>query len=228
VLLAVAAAGAVLASDTLSGCAAPAPEGAAAPQGTVKGTVSGPGVTDFTGCVVILSGSAGTKPSALMTPVNPNGSYVITAVPPGEWIATCVPPGGTPLSAMTYNLRPGYSAGNMIKVGNSKTAEVDFSLQPAGALQVVVENRASAPVSGVYVWNYESSSRTAAGMPVATDSNGSAILTNVPLTSKVFVVDPATQVATWWKGATSWNAATVVTLPSQGAGITITAALTEG
>jgi hypothetical protein len=218
-LLAVAAAGAVAGPDTLSAAAG------AVPRATVTGLVSGPGVTDFSGCVIILSQT--NQSSALMTPVNPDGSYAITGVAHGKWAAVCVPGGGIPLGVMTYSSRPGYSAGTIIKVEDSKTVTADFALQPAGALEVIVTNRAGAPVSGAMAWSFEAGSQVPAGIPAVADSSCSATLTNVPLISKVFVIDPATSIAAWWDGAQSWSTATVVTLPAQGVGISITVALPE-
>jgi len=187
--------------------------------------VSGPGVTDFSGCVVMLEeiGGSGGK----ISPVSSGGSYKITGVPAGKWHAFCVPGGGTPLTVMTYKQKPGYNrGGTAITVAGSQTVTANFSLQPAAVLQVIVNDQSGPLGSGIYVCIYEAGSKAAAVLPALTGSDGYAVIANVPLTCKVFVVDPTTDAFTWWEGAQSWATATVVTLPGQGEGISITATLT--
>jgi hypothetical protein len=192
--------------------------------GTVSGTVSGPGVTDFSGCVVMLK--KGTS-AGQISPVNSDGSYEITGVPTGKWHAYCVPNGSTPLGVMTYSQKPGYCSGTAITVTASETVEADFTLQPAGPLQVTVNDQSGTLGPGIYVCIYEAKSKHAAVLPTATGNTGYALFANVPLTCKVFAVDPSTNAFTWWDGAQSWDTATVVTLPGQGEGMSITATLTE-
>ena len=229
-LLVAAVAGGVVGSETLSACTGPRPTSSGTVQAAVRGSVSGPGVTDFSGCVVILYEIAGPglkNPSAQTQPVSPDGHYLIAGVPPGRWRVTCLPNGGTPLAAMTYRLKPGYqySAGTVITITKPETVEADFTLQPAGALQVIVSDQHGVPVSGAYVWNFEAASEIATGIPTITDSSGAVRLANVPLSSKVFVIDPRSGAAVWWDGAQSWKAAKVVTLPGQREGISISATL---
>lgn len=193
--------------------------------GTVRGTVSGPGVTDFSGCVVLLQQIGGS--GGEIGPVSSGGSYKITGVPAGKWRAFCVPSGGTPLAVMTYKQKPGYnSGGTAITVAGSQTVTANFSLHPAGKLQVIVNDPPDPLVPGIYVCVYEAGSKAAAVLPTATGSDYYAVFANVPLTCKVFVIDPYTNGFTWWDGAQSWAAATVVTLPGQGEGISITATIT--
>jgi hypothetical protein len=194
--------------------------------GTVSGTVSGPGVTDFSGCVVTLKkiGSSEGK----IGPVNSSGRYKITGVSAGEWRAYCVPNGSTPLAVMTYKQKEGYHPdGTAIKVKGQETVKADFSLRPAGKLAVNVDDQSGPLSEGIYVLIYEAGSTAAAGVPMVTGNYGYAAFANVPLTCKVFVVDPSTDAFIWWDGAQSWDAATVVTLPGQGEGMSITATLTE-
>jgi hypothetical protein len=222
-LAAVAVAGAVVGTEALS---APA---TAATLATVRGKVSGPGVTDFSQCVVFLYETTGTsKPH--MKPVSATGHYQIGNVPPGKWRAICVVDAGTPLATMTYKGKPGYhyTTGTVITITGAQTVYANFALPPAGVLAVIVMNQSAVPVSGAYVWNFEALTEVATATPVITDVNGIALLGNVPLTSKVLIFDPATKVGVWWDGAQSWATATAVALPAQGEGISISATLPEG
>ena len=71
---------------------------------------------------------------------------------------------------------------------------------------------------------YEAGSKAAAVLPTVTGSDyyRSSLTCR---TCKVFVIDPYTDGSAWWDGAQSWAAATVVTLPGQGEGISITATI---
>jgi hypothetical protein len=194
---------------------------------SVTGKISGPGVTNFSGCTVILHASKGS--AARIGPVEADGTYRIAGVPAGKWRATCVPSPTTPLAAMTYKAHPGYqtSAATLITVPASGTVKASIALRAAAPLQVMVVNEAGDPIEGAYVWAYEASVSAPTGTPATAGPLGSATLTNVPLTAKIFAFDPVGQSAIWWNGAKSWQAATVVKLPGQGDGISITATLPE-
>jgi hypothetical protein len=214
----------VVGAETLSGCG----NGPATPA-TVRGTVSGPGVTDYSGCVVFLYPASGNSPPHMQR-VSATGDYLISSAPPGRWRAICVPGAALRLVPTTYNGKPGYqySAGTVITINKAQTIHVNFVLPPAGALQVMAKNRAGAPVSGAYVWAVEAGVNAPAGNPEVADTSGTAILTHVPLKSKVFLIDPATHIGVWWDRAQSWKTATTITLPAQGQGISISATLPEG
>jgi hypothetical protein len=222
-LAAAAVAGAVVGTETLSTSAG------AATLAAVRGKVSGPGVTNLTGCVVFLYETTGSSPPH-MQKVSATGHYLIGSVPPGSWRAICIPGPGLPLAPITYKGKPGYqySAGTIITITGAQTVYANFALPPAGALQVMAVNRAGGPVSGAYVWAAEAGVNVAAGTPKVTDTSGTVILTHVPMKSKVFLADPATNIAVWWDGAQSWATATIITLPAQGQGISISATLPEG
>lgn len=222
-LAAAAVAGAVAGTETLN---APA---SAATLATVRGKVSGPGVRDFSHCVVMLYETTG-RSRPHMKPVSATGHYQISGVPPGSWRAICIPGIGTPLTAVTYKGEPGYryKTGTIIRITRAQTVYANFALPPAGELRVMARNRAAAPVSGAIVWVAEAGADVPALPPAVTDSTGTAILTHVPLKSKVLLVDPATRIGVWWHRAKSWSGAATITLPHQGAGISISVTLPEG
>lgn len=190
------------------------------PTATVTGTVSGPGVSDFSDCAVYLANAAGTVLTGLTGPmVNANGSYMIENVPPGRWRAMCQPGAQTALCAMSYHQWPGLpdSHATAIRLHAGQTATVDFALEPAGNVGLVVSDTNGSPVTGVFALSYNTSIATTTGPVAVTNAEGVAYLPNVPLESKLLIVDTTGPSLQWWSGGSTWLDAATLTLPGQGA-----------
>lgn len=195
---------------------------------TVTGRISGPGVTDFSHCVILLYNTAGTaRVPATKPQVSPAGRYVITHVPPGTWRAVCLPNPVTPLAAMTYHQEVGLRArnGTAIRVHKGQLVTADFHLHAAGRLQVIVTDPAGQPIPRAGVINYLPTAKVATSLPVLTDAAGAAHFYNVPLASKVAVAAPRGFRSAWWNGGHSWRSAKVVRIPAQGQPLSLTAVL---
>lgn len=199
--------------------------------GTVQGTISGPGVTDFSSCLVFLfnATTGATVAPTSPTPTSPSGAFVIPNVPTGKWRVMCFPPRSMPLEASTYDNKYGYSysSGTVVSVATGATVTVNFALRPAGFLRVRAINLSGRPVAGVTVVAFEPSRPVLAVPNTTTNSNGYADFANVPISSKVGVFDFTNSVAIFTGGASNWRAASVVRLPGQAAYKTITLTLPE-
>lgn len=198
----------------------------AAGTGVVQGRVRGPAYKDFSGCLIVLTNNRTGKTISPTTnpPVNPDGSYHVTGVPPGEWKVHCIPNPSIALAAMSYRQRPGFlnphAATVQIYPGQVYTA--NFVLAAAARMNVHVADNAGNPASGVYVLSYDAGTQAFTTPPALTDAAGNTILTNVPLASKLAVVPPSEQGAGFVdpnQGSvtgTVWQTAPIVQLPAQG------------
>ena len=160
-----AAAGALLGTET------EAAQADAATLATVRGRVSGPGVKNFSQCVVTLYETTSSSPPHIR-PASAAGHYVIGSVPRGNWQAICTPGPHDQLAIVTYMRKAGYRTGTVIRITGAQTVYANFSMPAAGALQVIARNQAAAPVSGAIVWVAENGARAAALPPAVTDSSG--------------------------------------------------------
>lgn len=196
---------------------------------TVRGRVSGPGVSDFSGCLVYLYDTATgkTRVPGRQPPVRPDGRYSVSSVRPGTWRVFCLPDSATPLAAMTYHQKQGYrdADGTPIEVRRFETITANFSLRAAGQLRVVVTDQAGQPIAGAHVMSYIVTRTVAATPPTTTDASGVAVLANVPLASKLLVIGPSGFGGAWWDNHQSWSSAKVLELPKQDRGRTINVTL---
>jgi hypothetical protein len=192
------------------------------------GHVSGPGVSDFGGCLVYLYDTSGTTilTPAGTPPVAADGSYTIAGVPPGRWRAQCVPATVIPLAAMAYHQAPGIAgiAGTALRVLPGLTLTADFALAPAGLLRVLVIDAAANPIPSVIVQPFAADVNVAVGPVRLTDATGAAYFGNVPLLSKVLVM--SSSAAIFAASAATWADADVVTIASQGGSQTVTVTTT--
>jgi len=104
----------------------------------------------------------------------------------------------------------------------------DLRLVAAGLLRVIVADPAGAPIPGASVMVFAVSKQILTCAPASTDASGTALLSNVPLASKLAIVASSQHTSVWWRSAETWSRATVVTIPKQGQGRTVTATLQVG
>ncbi len=185
--------------------------------GTISGTIyEADGVTPITtGVWVQALVSNGQWLNGI---VNPDGSYIINGLPAGAYYVSA---GGNGFVRESYNnAGPNGNSGNLVNVVvGSDTPNIDFSLDPGGAVSGTVyeaDGLTPIPFIGVNV------DGPGYGFGVCADANGhftfdGILPLNVELRTRASVpwlncAGPKTYAQEYWQEVANWNSATTLTL----------------